>query len=82
MPGQLGNIPTMCDQKTLLSNMQGSYGNMPITGGSYVNPPSSHATVFWFCGGGIPCMLLTPVVAFGIQVAVLNDFEWGIPMAV
>jgi hypothetical protein len=26
MPGQLGNIPTMGDQKTLLPNMQGSYG--------------------------------------------------------
>jgi hypothetical protein len=42
MPGQLGNIPTMGDQKTLLSNMQGSYGNMPMTGGSYVHPPSTH----------------------------------------
>jgi hypothetical protein len=27
MPGQLGNIPTMGDQKTLLPNMQGPYGN-------------------------------------------------------
>jgi hypothetical protein len=28
MPGQLGNIPTIGDQKTLLPNMHGSYGNM------------------------------------------------------
>ena len=38
MPGQLGNISTMGDQKTLLPNMQGSYGNMPMTGGSIRTP--------------------------------------------
>jgi hypothetical protein len=30
MPRQLGNIPTMGDQKTLLPSMQGSYGMLCV----------------------------------------------------
>jgi hypothetical protein len=40
-----------------VQHVSGSYGNN-------VTPPLG-ATVFWFCGGGIPGMLLTPGVAFG-----------------
>jgi hypothetical protein len=40
--GSLSVGTWVLDQKTLLSNMQGSYGNMTMTGGSYVHPPSNH----------------------------------------